>query len=106
MLSFLRTFSLFVVSQREGIKPRRLYFKSLLRQDAILYDFQESGELTARIAINIKNYQDGIGPKFGMIFQISSMVITGCVIEFKKMLGFCISCVSNCSIFILVFTIF
>ncbi|GAB1228120.1 hypothetical protein ENUP19_0376G0007 [Entamoeba nuttalli] len=80
----MRTFSLFVVSQREGIRPRRLYFKSLLRQDTTWYDYQESGELTSRIAANIKKYQDGIGPKFGMIFQIFSMGITGYVIGFKK----------------------
>ncbi|GAB1220427.1 hypothetical protein ENUP19_0053G0022 [Entamoeba nuttalli] len=84
VLSFLRTFSLFVVSQREGIRVRRMYFKSLLRQDATWYDFQESGELTSRIATDIKNYQDGIGPKFGMIFQIISMGITGYVIGFTK----------------------
>ncbi|EDR22660.1 multidrug resistance protein, putative [Entamoeba dispar SAW760] len=84
VLSFMRTFSLFVVSQREGIRVRKLYFKSLLRQDATWYDFQESGELTTRIATDIKNFQDGIGPKFGMIFQIFSMTITGYIIGFIK----------------------
>ncbi|GAB1224123.1 hypothetical protein ENUP19_0174G0001 [Entamoeba nuttalli] len=83
----MKTLSLVVVLQREGIRVRRLYFKSLLRQDATWYDYQQSGELTSRIAANIKKYQDGIGSKFGMIFQIFSIGITGYVIGFKKSLN-------------------
>ncbi|GAT98925.1 p-glycoprotein 2 putative [Entamoeba histolytica] len=57
--SFLMTFCFFVMSERQGIKIRMLYFRALLRQDAGWYDFHESGELTSRIASDVQQIQDG-----------------------------------------------
>ncbi|KAL7714251.1 Multidrug resistance protein 1 [Entamoeba marina] len=79
---FICTFSFFVLSQRQGIKIRSLYFKALLRQDMSWFDLHESGEFTARIAADVQRIQDGMSFKFGVIFQTISSFITGYTIGF------------------------
>ncbi|KAL7712658.1 ABC-type xenobiotic transporter [Entamoeba marina] len=81
---FLSSFCFFVLSQRQGIKIRKLYFQALLRQDMGWYDFHESGELTARLASDVQDIQDGMSAKFGQIFQIITGFITGYAIGFAK----------------------
>ncbi|EDS89007.1 P-glycoprotein-2, putative [Entamoeba histolytica HM-1:IMSS] len=82
--SFLMTFCFFVMSERQGIKIRMLYFRALLRQDAGWYDFHESGELTSRIASDVQQIQDGMSQKFGIIFQTTTSFIAGYAIGFAK----------------------
>ncbi|KAL7719172.1 ATP-dependent permease MDL1 [Entamoeba marina] len=78
----LTTFCSFVLSQRQGIKIRNLYFQSLLRQDMGWYDLYESGELTSHIASDVQNIQDGMGYKFGLLFQTIATLISGYVLGF------------------------
>ncbi|ELP90275.1 P-glycoprotein, partial [Entamoeba invadens IP1] len=79
---FLQTFCFFVLSQRQGIKIRTLYFKALLRQDMEWYDFHEAGELTARISSDVQQIEDGMSSKFGVIFQTIAAFITGYAMGF------------------------
>ncbi|KAL7717532.1 ABC-type xenobiotic transporter [Entamoeba marina] len=81
---FLSSFCFFILSQRQGIKIRKLYFQALLRQDMGWYDFHESGELTARLASDVQDIQDGISVKFGQIFQTATSFIAGYAIGFSK----------------------
>ncbi|KAL7719946.1 ABC-type xenobiotic transporter [Entamoeba marina] len=81
---FLVSICFFILSRRQGIKIRMLYFDSLLRQDMGWYDFHESGELTARIASDVQNIEEGIGSKFGTIIQTITTLIAGYTIGFVK----------------------
>ncbi|GAB1225191.1 hypothetical protein ENUP19_0246G0015 [Entamoeba nuttalli] len=81
---FLMHFCFFVLSERQGIKIRMLYFRALLRQDAGWYDFHESGELTSRIASDVQQIQDGMSQKFGVLFQTICGFIAGYAIGFSK----------------------
>ncbi|EDR25591.1 multidrug resistance protein, putative [Entamoeba dispar SAW760] len=72
-------------SNKDGIKMcEDIFIDFIIKTRWTWYDFQESRELTIRIATDIKNLQDGNGPKFGMIFQIFSIAITGYIPEFIK----------------------
>ena len=52
----MKSFYFFVVSQRQSITVRSLFFKSLLRQDATWYDQQDIGEITSKMLVDIKNF--------------------------------------------------
>ncbi|ELP91576.1 bile salt export pump, putative [Entamoeba invadens IP1] len=82
--TFLNQFCFFVLSERQGIKIRLLYFRALLRQDSGWYDFHESGELTSRIASDVQLIQDGMSQKFAILFQTLAGFITGYAIGFSK----------------------
>ncbi|ELP88188.1 bile salt export pump, putative [Entamoeba invadens IP1] len=81
---FLQSFCFFVLSQRQSIKIRILYFTALMRQDMGWYDHQESGELTSKIASDVQEIEDGMSQKFGMIFQTLAAFISGYALGFAK----------------------
>ncbi|ELP88602.1 bile salt export pump, putative [Entamoeba invadens IP1] len=81
---FLYRFCFFILSERIGLKIRKLYFSSLLRQDSTFYDSQETGTLTSHISIDVQNIQKGISQNFGLLFEAIASPITGYVIGFVK----------------------
>ncbi|ELP83550.1 multidrug resistance protein, putative [Entamoeba invadens IP1] len=75
-------FCLFTVSERQGIKLRKLYMSSLIHQDAAFYDFHDFGSLTSSIATDVQLIQEGFSYKLGLLIEAFAIPITGFVIGF------------------------
>ncbi|KAL7720745.1 Multidrug resistance protein 4 [Entamoeba marina] len=82
VIGILNSGTFFLLSERQGIKIRKVYFQALIRQDATWYDAQNKGELLSHIASDVKTIQDGIGVKFSILFQSLGTLISGFVIAF------------------------
>lgn len=82
VLSLFQVQLMIMVSQQSGVRMRKLYFRSLMRQDFSFYDKEVSGELTSRVASDVDVIQGGIGDKFGSAVQFMSMTVTGFIIAF------------------------
>ncbi|ELP94874.1 multidrug resistance protein, putative [Entamoeba invadens IP1] len=80
----LKTICFNILSTRQGIKIRKLYFKTLLRQDAAWYDAHELGELAARVGSDVKLIEEGIGNKVGQLLNTVATFITGYTIALVK----------------------
>lgn len=71
-----------LVAHRTGSRIRKLYFRSLMSQDAEWYDSENSGELTTRVASDVDLIQAGIGDKVGSAAQFLAMFFIGFIIAF------------------------
>jgi ABC-type multidrug transport system fused ATPase/permease subunit len=75
--------SFFVMAaQRQSVKIRTEYFRSLLRQEMGWFDEQETGALTSRIGDDVNKIQEAIGDKVGAYVQFMTMFISGMIIAF------------------------
>jgi ABC-type multidrug transport system fused ATPase/permease subunit len=70
------------VANRSCNRMRKLYFRSLMRQDFSWYDSENSGELTSRVASDVNLIQAGIGAKVGSAIQYTSSGVVGFVVAF------------------------
>ncbi|KAJ1893871.1 hypothetical protein LPJ81_005284, partial [Coemansia sp. IMI 209127] len=57
-----------ITAENQGLRIRKLYYKSIMRQDIGWFDTVKTGELTTRITNDVNMVQDGIGEKFGFVF--------------------------------------
>ncbi|KAJ2854547.1 hypothetical protein GGI22_004458, partial [Coemansia erecta] len=57
-----------ISAENQGLRIRKLYYKSIMRQDIGWFDTVKTGELTTRITNDVNMVQDGIGEKFGYVF--------------------------------------
>lgn len=74
--SFIQVRFQMMVATGVSIRIRKLYFKSLMRQDRSWYDSENSGELTSRVAGDVNIIQAGIGDKVGSAVQFVSVFCT------------------------------
>lgn len=81
-MSFLQVRFQMIVATRTGIRIRKLYFKSLMRQNFSWYDAENSGELTTRVAGDVDLIQAGIGDKLGSAVQFIAQGVVGVGISF------------------------
>ncbi|KAJ1719332.1 hypothetical protein LPJ53_005884, partial [Coemansia erecta] len=58
-----------VSAENQGLRIRKLYYKSIMRQDIGWFDTIKTGELTTRITNDVNLVQEGLGEKFGFVFM-------------------------------------
>jgi ATP-binding cassette, subfamily B (MDR/TAP), member 1 len=82
VMSFIQVRFQMVVATRTSIRIRKLYFRSLMRQNSEWYDGENTGELTSRVASDVDLIHAGIGEKFGAAVQFLSTSVVGILISF------------------------
>ncbi|KAJ2358679.1 hypothetical protein IWW50_002221 [Coemansia erecta] len=73
-----------IAAENQGVRIRKLYYKSIMRQDIGWFDTVKTGELTTRITNDVNLVQDGLGEKFGFVFMNVVAFITAFIIAFAK----------------------
>nr|XP_022339240.1 multidrug resistance protein 1-like isoform X1 [Crassostrea virginica] len=63
---------------------RKVYFRSIVRQEIGWFDKHQSGELTTRLSDDINKIKDGLGDKFSFTFQYTAQFFSGFAIGFWK----------------------
>ena len=69
-----------IVSERMGVKCRKEYMKSLLRQDVGWYDLVNQFELSSNFNKDALAYQKATGEKIGSMFNLLAMFVCGAAI--------------------------
>ncbi|KAK1861869.1 hypothetical protein I4F81_004448 [Pyropia yezoensis] len=82
VLAFFQVFCFSLAATRQGGRIRRLYLRSLFRQEAAWYDTQDTGELTTRVASDVDIMTLGMGPKVAYFLQYAASFVAGLVIAF------------------------
>ncbi|KAJ1744922.1 Multidrug resistance protein 1, partial [Coemansia sp. RSA 1591] len=73
-----------IAAENQGLRIRKLYYKSIMRQDIGWFDTVKTGELTTRITNDVNMVQEGLGEKFGFVFMNVVTFITAFIIAFAK----------------------
>ncbi|KAJ2726755.1 hypothetical protein GGI07_000266, partial [Coemansia sp. Benny D115] len=73
-----------VSAENQGLRIRKLYYKSIMRQDIGWFDTVKTGELTTRITNDVNLVQEGLGEKFGFVFMNVVAFIVAFIIAFVK----------------------
>ncbi|KAJ2555008.1 hypothetical protein EV175_002398, partial [Coemansia sp. RSA 1933] len=73
-----------IAAENQGLRIRKLYYKSIMRQDIGWFDTVKTGELTTRITNDVNLIQDGLGEKFGFVFMNAVTFIVSFIIAFVK----------------------
>ncbi|PVU97356.1 hypothetical protein BB559_002055, partial [Furculomyces boomerangus] len=76
------TFS--VIAERQTLRIRQAYYKSVLKQDMTWFDKTATGDLTTRISSDVSLIQDGIGVKVSYLIQHLTTFVAGFVIAFIR----------------------
>ncbi|KAJ2847746.1 Multidrug resistance protein 1, partial [Coemansia brasiliensis] len=73
-----------IAAENQGLRIRKLYYKSIMRQDIGWFDTIKTGELTTRITNDVNLVQEGLGEKFGFVFMSIVGFITAFIIAFVE----------------------
>ncbi|KAJ2184343.1 hypothetical protein EV181_004432 [Coemansia sp. RSA 532] len=73
-----------IAAENQGLRIRKLYYTSIMRQDIGWFDTVKPGELTTRITKDVNLIQDGVGEKFGFVFMNIAGFLTAFIIAFVK----------------------
>ncbi|KAJ2557440.1 hypothetical protein EV175_001345 [Coemansia sp. RSA 1933] len=73
-----------IAAENQGLRIRKLYYKSIMRQDIGWFDTVKTGELTTRITNDVNMVQDGLGEKFGFVFMNVVAFVSAFIIAFVK----------------------
>ncbi|KAJ1814830.1 hypothetical protein LPJ56_004740, partial [Coemansia sp. RSA 2599] len=73
-----------VAAENQGLRIRKLYYKSIMRQDIGWFDTIKTGELTTRITNDVNLVQEGLGEKFGFVFMNIVAFVVAFIIAFVK----------------------
>ncbi|KAJ2645989.1 Multidrug resistance protein 1, partial [Coemansia sp. RSA 1250] len=73
-----------IAAENQGLRIRKLYYESIMRQDIGWFDTVKTGELTTRITNDVNLVQEGLGEKFGFVFMNVVAFITAFIIAFVK----------------------
>lgn len=73
-----------IAGERQAIRIRKKYFKSLLSQEIAFFDSINPNELSTKIAEECFNIQGGIGEKVSTFIYSLSMFVVGFIIGFIK----------------------
>ncbi|KAH7838311.1 hypothetical protein Vadar_024867 [Vaccinium darrowii] len=83
--SFLQVSSWMVTGERQATNIRRLYLKTILRQDIAFFDTETTtGEVIGRMSGDTILIQDAMGEKVGKFIQLMSTFIGGFAIAFAR----------------------
>ncbi|KAJ2312615.1 hypothetical protein IWW54_001986, partial [Coemansia sp. RSA 2705] len=73
-----------ISAENQGLRIRKLYYKSIMRQDIGWFDTVKPGELTTRITKDVNLVQEGMGEKFGFVFMNVAGFLAAFIIAFVK----------------------
>ncbi|RHZ74187.1 hypothetical protein Glove_227g57 [Diversispora epigaea] len=73
-----------VAGERQVMRLRQIYYKSILRQEIAFFESTSTGQITNRISSDASLFQDGISEKVGLVIQSLASFIGGFVIGFTK----------------------
>ncbi|KAJ2864768.1 hypothetical protein GGI22_001649, partial [Coemansia erecta] len=73
-----------ISAENQGLRIRKLYYKSIMRQDIGWFDTVKTGELTTRITNDVNMVQDGLSEKFGFVFMNVVAFVVSFIIAFVK----------------------
>ncbi|PVU93215.1 hypothetical protein BB559_003386, partial [Furculomyces boomerangus] len=73
-----------VTAERQTLRIREAYYKSVLKQDMAWFDKTATGDLTTRISSDVSLIQDGIGVKASYMVQYLTTFVGGFVIAFVR----------------------
>ncbi|KAJ2803167.1 hypothetical protein H4R20_002999, partial [Coemansia guatemalensis] len=73
-----------IAAENQGLRIRKMYYKSIMRQDIGWFDTVKTGELTTRITNDVNLVQEGLGEKFGFVFMNVAAFIVAFIIAFVK----------------------
>ena len=73
-----------ITGERLGIKCRREYFKSLLRQEVGWFDAQNQAAMSSRFEQDAMAYQLAVGEKVSGLMVIVGMVVSGLALSFYR----------------------
>ncbi|KAK4848635.1 hypothetical protein QYF36_015407 [Acer negundo] len=83
--SFLQVSCWMVTGERQSGRIRRMYLKTILRQDVAFFDNEtNTGEVVGRMSGDTVLIQDAMGEKVGKFIQLMSTFIGGFVIAFVR----------------------
>ncbi|KAK6162939.1 hypothetical protein DH2020_002780 [Rehmannia glutinosa] len=83
--AFLQVACWMITGERQSARVRRLYLKTILRQDITYFDQEVStGEVIGRMSGDTILIQDAIGEKVGKFVQVVAAFLGGFVIAFVK----------------------
>ncbi|KAK0582916.1 hypothetical protein LWI29_031058 [Acer saccharum] len=83
--SFLQVSCWMVTGERQSGRIRRMYLKTILRQDVAFFDKEtNTGEVVGRMSGDTVLIQDAMGEKVGKFIQLMSTFIGGFVIAFVR----------------------
>ncbi|KAK0581681.1 hypothetical protein LWI29_016795 [Acer saccharum] len=83
--SFLQVSCWMVTGERQSGRIRRMYLKTILRQDVSFFDKEtNTGEVVGRMSGDTVLIQDAMGEKVGKFIQLMSTFIGGFVIAFVR----------------------
>ncbi|XP_028121789.1 ABC transporter B family member 9-like [Camellia sinensis] len=83
--SFLQVTGWIVTGERQAERIRRLYLKTILRQDIAFFDTETTtGEVIGRMSGDTILIQDAMGEKVGKFIQLMSTFIGGFAIAFAR----------------------
>ncbi|KAJ2780131.1 hypothetical protein H4R18_003635 [Coemansia javaensis] len=87
-----------MAAENQGLRIRKLYYRSILRQDIGWFDTVKTGDLTTRITNDVNLVQEGLGEKVGFVFMNVVAFVTAFIIAFVKgwKLAFICLCVIPC----------
>ncbi|CAG8619895.1 11160_t:CDS:10, partial [Diversispora eburnea] len=84
IFSYLQITLWMVAGERQVMRLRQLYYKSILCQEIAFFESTSTGQITNRISSDASLFQDGISEKIGLIVQNLASFIGGFVIGFTK----------------------
>ncbi|OLY83107.1 Multidrug resistance protein 1B, partial [Smittium mucronatum] len=82
--AYIQNVSFSIVSERNSLRIRELYYTSVLRQNMAWFDKTFAGDLTTRISSDVVLIQDGTGPKLSLLIQLTTTFVSSFVIGFIK----------------------
>ncbi|OLY83004.1 Multidrug resistance protein 1A [Smittium mucronatum] len=82
--AYVQNVSFSIVSERNSLRIRELYYTSVLKQNMAWFDKTSTGDLTTRISSDVVLIQDGTGPKLSLFLQLSTTFVSSFVIGFIK----------------------
>ncbi|KAK3194404.1 hypothetical protein Dsin_025714 [Dipteronia sinensis] len=83
--AFLQVSCWMVTGERQSGRLRRLYLKTILRQDVAFFDKEtNTGEVVGRMSGDTVLIQDAMGEKVGKFIQLMSTFVGGFVIAFVR----------------------
>ncbi|KAJ2830328.1 hypothetical protein IWW50_000343 [Coemansia erecta] len=73
-----------IAAENQGLRIRKLYYKSIMCQSISWFDTVKPGELTTRITKDVNLVQEGISEKFGFVFMNVAAFAAAFVIALVK----------------------
>lgn len=69
-------------AERQCARMRMAYFKAILSRDISWFDVEDPASLPSRMAMEVQNIFDGIGPNMGLMAQCLGQFVAGVIVAF------------------------